>query len=221
MRSRHVDHFNHDTEVHGYDEHVGDESNPVRNGYDATLDWVIEHAAVGRDDVVVDLGSGTGNLAARVGTRAGPRGRLVCVDVSTGMLDVARTKLPQSTEYVAADLLEFLDLAPALVPDCDVMMSTYAIHHLIAEEKVALLEGLLRLLLPGGRLAIGDLMVVDARAVPELRERLSHPDVDELFDDEFPWYVDEARTDMERIGFAGVRAEQTGVLSWGLVGTKP
>ena len=70
MRSRHVDHFNHDTEVDGYDDDVADESNPVRNGYDATLDWVIEHAAVGRDDVVVDLGTGTGNLAARLGPRA-------------------------------------------------------------------------------------------------------------------------------------------------------
>jgi putative AdoMet-dependent methyltransferase len=212
MRSRHVDRFNHDTEVHGYDEHVADESNPVRNGYGATLDWVIEHAAVGRDDVVVDLGTGTGNLAARLG----PRARLVCVDVSTGMLDVARSKLPPSTEYVVADLLEFLDVAS----DCDVMMSTYAVHHLIAEEKVALLEGIFRHLLPGGRVAIGDLMVADPGAVTGLRERLSHPDVEELFDDEFPWYVDEARRNMERVGFAGVRAEQTGVLSWGLVATK-
>ena len=33
MRSRHVDRFNHDGEVHGYDDHVADESNPVRDGY--------------------------------------------------------------------------------------------------------------------------------------------------------------------------------------------
>ena len=82
MRSRHVDHFNNDGEVHGYDDQVADESNPVRDGYSATLDWVIEQAAIGRNDVVIDLGTGTGNLAARVGHHA----RLVCVDVSTGML---------------------------------------------------------------------------------------------------------------------------------------
>jgi putative AdoMet-dependent methyltransferase len=212
MRSCHVDHFNHDTEVHGYDEHVTDESNPVRNGYAATLDWVIKHAAVGRDDVVIELGTGTGNLPARLG----PCGRLVCVDVSTGMLAVARRKLLPETEYVEADLLEFVDLAP----ECDVVMSTYAIHHLIAEEKVALLEGLARRLRSGGRVAIGDLMVVDAVVISELRQRLSHPDVDEMFADEFPWYVDDARRDLERIGFTDVRAEQTGVLSWGLVATK-
>ena len=213
MRSRHVDQFNHDTEVDGYDDDVTDESNPVRNGYAATLDWVIEHAAVGRDDVVVDLGTGTGNLAARLG----PRARLVCVDVSTAMLAVARTKLPPATEYVVADLLEFVDLAP----ECDVVMSTYAIHHLTADEKIALLDGLFLRLRPGGRLAIGDLMVPDRASVAGLREALAHPDVDEMFADEFPWFVDDGRRYLEALGFDGVSAEQTGVLSWGLTATKP
>lgn len=212
MRSRHVDHFNHDTEVHGYDEHVADESNPVRNGYDATLDWVIAHAAVGRDDVVVELGTGTGNLAVRLG----PCARLVCVDVSTGMLAVARQKLPAATEYVVADFLEFVDGAP----ECDVVMSTYALHHLIAEEKVALFEGLLPRLRPGGRIVVGDLMVPDTAAGVELRKQLAHSDVDELFDDEFPFFVDDARRELERIGFVAVSAEQTGVLSWGLTAKK-
>lgn len=213
MRSRHVDRFNHDGEVHGYDDHVADESNPVRNGYAATLDWVIENAAIGRDDVVVDLGTGTGNLAARLG----PHARLVCVDVSTGMLAVAKTKLPPATEYVVADLLEFVDLAP----ECDVVMSTYAIHHLTADEKIGLLDGLYSRLRPGGRIAIGDLMVADRSSVAGLRDTLAHPDVDAMFADEFPWFVDDGRRYLEALGFDGVRAEQTGVLSWGLIATKP
>jgi putative AdoMet-dependent methyltransferase len=213
MRSRHVDHFNHDGEVHGYDDHVADESNPVRDGYTATLDWVIEHAAVGRDDVVIDLGTGTGNLAARLG----PHARLVCVDVSTGMLAVARHKLPPETEYVVADLLEFVDLAP----ECDVVMSTYAIHHLTADEKIALLDGLYERVRPGGRIAIGDLMVADRSSVAGLRDALAHPDVEAMFAEEFPWFVDDSRRYLEALGFDGVRAEQTGVLSWGLIATKP
>jgi SAM-dependent methyltransferase len=213
VRSRHVDRFNHDTEVDGYDADVADESNPVRDGYAATLDWVIGAAAAGPADVVVDLGTGTGNLAARLG----PVGRLVCVDVSTGMLSVARPKLPADTEYVEADLLEFVDRAPSF----DVVISTYAIHHLTADEKIVLLEGLFRCLRAGGRIAIGDLMVASVDAVADLRARLAHPDVDEMFADEFPWFVDDARCDLERIGFAAVRAEQTGVLSWGLAATKP
>jgi putative AdoMet-dependent methyltransferase len=213
MRSLHVDRFNHDTEVAGYDADITDEANPVRNGYDAMLDWVIAHAAITPSDVVVDLGTGTGNLAVRVGARS----RLVCVDVSTGMLDVARTKLPADTDYVEADLLEFVDHAPS----CDVVISTYAIHHLTVDEKISLLEGLFRCLRAGGRIAIGDLMVASAGAVDEVRARLSDPDVDEMFADEFPWFVDDARRDLRRIGFTGVRAEQTGVLSWALAATKP
>ncbi|MDQ1533199.1 MAG: putative AdoMet-dependent methyltransferase [Actinomycetota bacterium] len=213
MRSRHVDRFNHDTEADGYDADVADESNPVRDGYDATLDWVIEHAAVGRDDTVVDLGTGTGNLAARLG----PHARLVCVDVSTVMLDIAKQKLPPGTEYVETDLLEFVDRAP----ECDAVVSTYAIHHLTADEKIALLDGLFLRLRPGGRIAIGDLMVADRAAVAELRETLAHVDVEEMFTDEFPWFVDDGRRYLEALGFDDVRAEQTGVLSWGLRATKP
>ena len=213
MRSRHVDRFNHDTEVDGYDADVRDESNPVRNGYAATLDWVIARAAIEPSDTVVDLGTGTGNLAARVGAHA----RLVCVDVSSGMLAVAREKLPPATRYVEADLLEFVEHGP----ECDVVISTYAIHHLVAEEKVALLAGLFARLRSGGRIAIGDLMVADASVVADLRAGLAHPDVDEMFADEFPWLVDAAQRDLERIGFLAVCAEQTGVLSWGLAATKP
>ena len=213
MRSRHVDRFNHDAEADGYDVDVADESNPVRDGYDATLDWVIEHAAVGRDDTVIDLGTGTGNLAARLG----PHARLVCVDVSTGMLAVAKTKLPRATEYVEADLLEFVERAP----ECDAVVSTYAIHHLTADEKIALLDGLFLRLRPGGRIAIGDLMVADRSAVAGLRATLAHADVEEMFADEFPWFVDDGRRYLEALGFDGVRAEQTGVLSWGLSATKP
>jgi SAM-dependent methyltransferase len=212
MRSRHGDHFNHDSEVHGYDDHVTDESNPVRNGYEATLDWVIEHAAAGTDDVVVDLGTGTGNLAVKLGECA----RLVCVDVSTGMLAVARTKLPANTEYVEADILEFFDHAPA----CDVVMSTYAIHHLIAEEKMVLLEAISPRLRSGGRISIGDLMVADVATGAELRAQLAHPEVDEMFDDEFPGFVDEVVSELERVGFVDVCAEQTGVLSWGIAASK-
>lgn len=212
-RSRHVDRFNHDTEVHGYDEHVADESNPVRNGYDATLDWVIEQAAVDRDDVVVELGTGTGNLAARLG----PHARLVCVDVSHDMLEVARRKLPADTEYVELDFLEFVDSAP----ECDTVITTYALHHLTANEKIALLDGLFLRLKPGGRIAVGDLMVAERAAVAEVRRALAHPDVDELFADEFPWFVDDGRRYLEALGFVEVRAEQTGVLSWGIAATKP
>jgi len=42
-----------------------------------------------------------------------------------------------------------------------------------------------------------------------------------MFTVEFPWFVDDGRRYLEALGFDGVRAEQTGVLSWGLSATKP
>jgi hypothetical protein len=63
MRSQHAHTFNHDEWAAGYDADVADETNPIRAGYQATLGWVVERAAVGPDDAVVDLGIGTGNLA--------------------------------------------------------------------------------------------------------------------------------------------------------------
>ena len=211
-RSLHGDRFNHDTEVDGYDADVADESNPIRDGYDATLAAVIAAAAAQPGDTVVDLGTGTGNLAVRLP----PVGRLVCVDISAGMLAAARPKLPAATEYLEADLLEFAERVPA----ADAIVSTYALHHLTGGEKPPLLSALARALRPGGRLAIGDLMVRDATAGAALRTELAHADVDECFAEEFPWLVDVAVAELERLGLAAVAADQTGVLSWVLRATK-
>ena len=47
--------------------------------------------------------------------------------------------------------------------------------------------------------------------------RLAHPDVDELFADEFPWFVDEILVALDRLlGFRGLVAEQLSDLSWGV-----
>ena len=122
MRSVHADTFNHDHEADGYDDDVHDESHPVRAGYQATLDWVVARAAVQPGDAVIDLGIGTGNLSARLPACR----RLVGVDVSARMLELAARKLSPRAELVQSDVLE------ALAGDdrFDVVISTYAIHHL-------------------------------------------------------------------------------------------
>ena len=143
-RSLHGDRFNHDTEVDGYDADVADESNPIRDGYAATLAAVIAAAAAQPGDTVVDLGTGTGNLALRLP----PVARLVCVDISAGMLAAAREAAGRD-RVRKADLLEFAERVPA----ADAIVSTYALHHLTAGGKSPLLGALARALRPGGRLA--------------------------------------------------------------------
>jgi putative AdoMet-dependent methyltransferase len=204
--------FNHDHEAGRYDTDVADESNPVRAGYAATLAWVVAQAAVQPGDVVVDLGIGTGNLAALLP----PGRRLVGVDVSEHMLGLARAKLAQGTELVQADMLD-ADALPDLV---DVVVSTYAIHHLTAEEKAELVRLLAARLRPGGRLVVGDLMAAGRDVVAALRERLHHPDADDLFAEEFPWYLDETLPVLAAAGFRPLTVHQLSELSWGIAATR-
>ncbi len=210
MRSLHADTFNHDADAASYDADVADESNPIRAGYEATLAWVANRAAVGPDDAVVDLGAGTGNLAARL---AGGR-RLICVDVSAKMLELARAKVAESAELLRADLLEVFER-----PDrYEVVASTYAIHHLTGDEKATLIRAAASRLEPGGRFVVGDLMVASRASIPAVAARLAHPDVDELFRDEFVWHVDETLAVLADAGFVQMAAEQLSDLSWGVAG---
>ncbi|HET9602121.1 MAG TPA: class I SAM-dependent methyltransferase [Acidimicrobiales bacterium] len=208
MRSVHADTFNHDHEADGYDDDVHDESHPVRAGYQATLDWVLARAAVQPGDAVIDLGIGTGNLSARLPACR----RLVGVDVSARMLELAARKLGPRAELVQSDVLE------ALAGDdrFDVVISTYAVHHLTVEEKGALVSAVASRLEPGGRFVVGDLMVAGRAAVEGVRDRMRHEDVDALFDEEFPWYVDDTLSTLATAGFTGLVAEQLSELSWGL-----
>jgi putative AdoMet-dependent methyltransferase len=209
----HADAFNHDPDAHGYDGDVLDEANPIRAGYARTLRWVVEHAALGPSDDVVDLGTGTGNLAVQLP----PVRRLVCVDVSANMLELARSKGGDRAEYLQADLLEVLD-----GPDTfDAIVSTYAIHHLTADEKTALVAAAAARLRSGGRLVVGDLMVTSASSIPAVRDRLGHPDVDALFAEEFAWELDRTVGDLERHGFHRLTVEQLSDLSWGVAAIAP
>src|SRR5262249_40322620 len=131
MRSRHADTFNHDADAPGYDADVVDESQPIRAGYAALLDWIAVNAAIEPRHCVLELGAGTGNLTRRLPHAA----RIVAVDVSSEMLAIAQTKIARPIEWVRGDLLQYFD---EHADRFDRFVSTYAIHHLVADEKVAL-----------------------------------------------------------------------------------
>jgi putative AdoMet-dependent methyltransferase len=211
MRSRHVDRFNHDEEAASYDADVADESHPVRAGYGALLEWVADRAGVDGAHDVLDLGAGTGNLTARL-THART---VTAVDASEEMLAVARTRCPASNvAWARADLLAFFD-APRRF---DRIVSTYAIHHLEADEKRLLFEALRNALRPGGRAVLGDLMFEDARARERAIARYSlekRDDVVEAIEDEYFWLLHEAVPVLEGLGFQ-VERRRFSDLSWAL-----
>ena len=73
--------YNHDNLARNYDRQVQRTDDPIREGYEQVLDWVVAEANIDADTDVLELGSGTGNLTQRIASCAS----LVCVDISTEM----------------------------------------------------------------------------------------------------------------------------------------
>jgi SAM-dependent methyltransferase len=126
-------------------------------GYDAKthldLDAALEHLrrhGLDGDATFVDLGCGTGLLAAAA---AGEAGRVVGVDVSPAMLEVARSR-SAAVEWVEAGFLTYEHAGdpPQLVH------SRNALHHLPDFWKGVALARIHDLLAPGGVLVLRDLV---------------------------------------------------------------
>ncbi len=213
MRSRHADTFNHDADAPDYDADVRDESQPMRAGYAALLEWVVRRADVGPTHWVLELGVGTGNLTQHL-TSAG---RVVAVDVSARMLEVARAKVAGRIQWLQDDLLGCFDRDLGAF---DRIVSTFAIHHLVEEEKIELFRQIRRVANPGARAVFGDLMfasVSDREAAIE-RYRTAHPNVADAIEHEFFWLVDRATHALLNVGFT-VETRRCSELSWGIVAT--
>jgi ubiquinone/menaquinone biosynthesis C-methylase UbiE len=104
--------------------------------------------AAGED--VLDVGCGTGSLAALLAARA-PGARITGVDADPEMLARARAKSPQTAFREArAEALPFAD------GSFDLAVSSLFFHHLLPGAKRAVAAEVLRVLRPGGRLAVAD-----------------------------------------------------------------
>jgi tRNA (cmo5U34)-methyltransferase len=127
---------------------------------------------------VLELGVGTGETARRVLARH-PAARLVGLDESERMLARAREVVPEA-ELVAGRLEDPLPDGPF-----DLVVSALAVHHLDAAAKRDLFARVARVLRPGGRFVLADVVVPDdpADAVTPLSSGFDLPDraVDQLF----------------------------------------
>ncbi|MFC6864151.1 class I SAM-dependent methyltransferase [Halomicroarcula sp. GCM10025817] len=133
--------------------------------YRACADLVVAHADPRADDVVLDLGTGTGAIALAVADAAS---EVVGRDISERMLERAREKAADAgVENVAFGEGRFRD---PQVPDSinvDVVTSNFAMHHLSDAEKREAIDVIAGL---GPRkIVLGDVMF------------FGHPDPDEPF----------------------------------------
>lgn len=104
----------------------------------------------------LDVGTGTGEIAFHVARRAGPEGKVVGVDLTPRMLELAAKKeaqldLPSKIDWVVGDALA-LD-----IPDdsYDLVTSGYMLRNVTDIQKAV--SEMHRVLAPGGKVVVADL----------------------------------------------------------------
>ena len=116
---------------------------------------------------VVDVGCGAGMDSLIAAKQVGPDGRVIGVDMTSYMLEKAR-RAAVETGLEKVEFREgFAEALPVEDGWADVVISNGVLN--LMPDKAAALEEMSRVLKPGGRLQIGDILV--QKAVPESAKR--------------------------------------------------
>ncbi len=175
----------------------------------ARLEWlppaeVLALLNITPGEVIADIGAGTGYFALPMAGRTGKRGRVIAIDAQPEMLEWIRRKM-ETSGFTNIQLVH-AEAESTTLPgaSCDLAFMANVWHEFPNRE--AVLAEAVRILKPGGRLAILDWRPdVERIAGPPLEHRLS---------------VEECTSEMENAGFQPQAMGHVGEYSWLVVATR-
>jgi len=153
-------------------------------------------------ETVVDLGSGGGIDCFLAAKQVGSKGKVIGVDMTPEMIDRSRTNARNADARNVEFRLGEIEHPPVADSTADVIMSNCVIN--LSPDKPAVFKEAFRILKPGGRLAISDI-VATAELPDEIRQDLAL----HVGCIAGAATIDDTRTMLSDAGFEEIRIETT------------